>query len=88
MASSSVISEYNTANFPIMVCRHGNWNIWRNAKGSCAAIPSEAGERAGCKPSQFGDMAYVRQVLSQEMMAFEDEQAIAYALSLATAIPA
>jgi hypothetical protein len=71
-----------------MVCRHGNWNIWRNAQGSCAAIPSESGERAGCRPSQFGDMSYVRQVLAREVLAYQDEQAMVFAVSLAAAVPA
>lgn len=88
MSTVNQRSDYSTENFPVMVCRHGHWNIWRNANGSCAAIPSEAGERAGCRASQFGDMTYVRQVLAREILDYQDEQAMAFAVSLATAVPA
>lgn len=78
--------DYNRTNYPTMVCRHGHWDIMRNDSGHCAAIPNESGEKSGCRASQFGDMTYVRQVLAREMLEFEDEQALTYALALATQV--
>lgn len=60
-------SEYNVANYPTFVCHHGHWDIYANANGYCAAIPSESGKAAGCSASQFGDMDYVRVTLSAEL---------------------
>lgn len=51
---------YNTRNFPIFVCHHGNWDIYRNDKDYCAAIPIDG---SGCQASHFGDMHYLRVVL-------------------------
>ena len=58
---------YNKDNFPHFVCRHGNWDIYRNGRGACAAIPSTIGEERGCNATQFGDMQYVRVTLSKEL---------------------
>jgi hypothetical protein len=58
---------YNTDNFPHLVCRHGNWDIYRNGRNACAAIPSAVGEVLGCNATQFGDMQYVRIALSREL---------------------
>jgi len=60
-------TAYNRVNFPNFVCNHGNWDIYASATGHCAAIPSEAGEKAGCRASHFGDMAYTRLVLREEI---------------------
>ena len=49
---------YNTTNFPILVAHHGNWDIYRNDKGWCAAIPVVE----GCRASHFGDMNYLKHV--------------------------
>lgn len=49
---------YNTTNFPILVAHHGNWDIYRNAAGHCAAIPVVE----GCRASHFGDMNYLKHV--------------------------
>lgn len=54
---------YNRTNFPRFVCRNGNWDIYANAAGYCAAIPTEAAAADGCKASHFGDAAYVRVTL-------------------------
>ena len=56
-------SVYNRENFPTFVVNHGNWDIHSNAAGKCAAIPTPEAEAIGCKPSHFGDMAYVRQTI-------------------------
>ena len=53
---------YNTDNFPTLVAHHGNWSIYRNDKGDCAAIPTEESAGGGCKASHFGDMAYLKHV--------------------------
>jgi hypothetical protein len=62
---------YNTDNFPTFICNHGNWDIYTNARGKCAAIPSEDGAAMGCKASQFGDRVYVKQTLPAEYAAWE-----------------
>ena len=56
---------YNHANFPHYVCDHGNWEIYRNDKGHCAAIAKPSKE--GCRSSHFGDMNYVRVTLHDEL---------------------
>ncbi len=53
---------YNTDLFPVLVAHHGNWDIYRNANGYCAAIPTEHGAAIGCRASHFGDMAHLRTV--------------------------
>ena len=54
---------YNTTNFPILVAHHGNWDIYRNEKGQCAAIPIPDKDHAGgCHPSHFGDMDYLKHI--------------------------
>ncbi|MFI0609894.1 MAG: hypothetical protein ACH37Z_18620 [Anaerolineae bacterium] len=57
---------YNTTSFPILVAHHGSWDIYRNDKGYCAAIPTEYGAGIGCRASHFGDMAYLRSVPNLE----------------------
>lgn len=52
--------HYNTDNFPFFVCNHGNWDIYRNAKGYCAAIPTKKAARIGCRASHFGDLRYTQ----------------------------
>ena len=54
---------WNRENYPTFVCHHGNWDIYRNAAGHCAAIPTEEAAAAGCRASYFGDLAYVRVTL-------------------------
>lgn len=54
-------SYYNTERFPILVAHHGNWDIYRNAAGYCAAIPVE-NKVGGCRASHFGDLAHLRSV--------------------------
>jgi hypothetical protein len=56
--------HYNTDDFPEFVVNHGNWDIYANASGYCAAIPTAAAAANGCKATHFGDMAYVRVTLS------------------------
>ncbi len=55
--------HYNRDNYPIFVCHHGNWDIYRNAAGKCASIPTKEAEANGCKASHFGDLDYVRATL-------------------------
>jgi hypothetical protein len=50
---------YNVDNFPVFVCHHGNWDIYKNANGYCAAIPTPEALANGCHATHFGDMAYV-----------------------------
>lgn len=54
---------YNTQNFPQFVGHHGNWDIYANANGHCAAIPTTAALADGCQASYFGDRNYVRATL-------------------------
>lgn len=51
---------YNHDNFPRFVCNHGNWDIYANDKGHCAAIPTDKAAADGCLASHFGDAGYVR----------------------------
>ncbi len=67
--AAKIHPDYNKALFPHFVCAHGNWDIYANANGYCAAIPSAQGEVAGCGASHFGDMAYVRLTLPKELAA-------------------
>ena len=55
---------YNTDNFPTLVAHHGNWEIYRNEKGYCAAIPTKEMEARGCLASHFGDLLYLKHVPS------------------------
>lgn len=50
--------HYNRDNFPVFVCRHGNWDIYRNVEGYCAAIPALLAPR-GCNATHFGDALHV-----------------------------
>lgn len=50
---------YNRASFPRFVVNHGKWDIYANADGHCAAIPTPAGLADGCGVSNFGDARYV-----------------------------
>lgn len=54
--------HYNKTNFPFFVVTHGNWDIFRNEQGKCAAIPTAEGIAAGCQASHFGDMRYVEKI--------------------------
>lgn len=69
--------DYNREKFPVLVCHHGNWDIFRNEAGSCAAIPTETAEKNGCRASHFGGMSYVRQVLARELLEFAAKMAMA-----------
>lgn len=56
-------TDYNTTNYPVFVCNHGNWDIYRNDGGYCAAIPTIAAAAIGCKATHFGDRRYVAATL-------------------------
>ena len=62
-------SYYNTDNFPIFVANCGNWDIYANAKGHCASIPTPSAAAEGCLPSHFGDAGYVKVTLGHNVMA-------------------
>lgn len=53
---------YNTIHYPTLIAHHGNWDIYTNAKGFCAAIPTPEAKALGCKSSHFGDMTYLKHV--------------------------
>lgn len=59
--------HYNRDNFPIFVCNHGKWDIYRNEKGYCAAIPTMQAAIDGYKASHFGDANYVRVTLGVDV---------------------
>jgi hypothetical protein len=50
---------YNRAAFPHFVVNHGNWDIYANDAGHCAAIPTADAAADGCGASNFGDARYV-----------------------------
>ena len=52
--------HYNRDRFPHFVCSHGNWDIYADDSGYCAAIPTAKAADAGCLASHFGDVGYVR----------------------------
>lgn len=56
-------SHYNTDNYPHFVMHHGNWDIYTNEQGACAAIAVNP----QCQSTQFGDLAYVRKTLCHEI---------------------
>jgi hypothetical protein len=60
-------STYNTDNYPRFVINHGNWDIYANETGHCAAIPTKDGEANGCAATHFGDAGYVRTVLFDKL---------------------
>ena len=63
---------YNKAAFPHFVVNHGNWDIYSDERGYCAAIPTDEAAAKGCKASHFGDMNYVRVTLAKELAAQKD----------------
>jgi hypothetical protein len=65
---------YNTENFPNFICHHANWDIYTNARGWCAAIPTKDAAAIGCRASHFGDRAYVKITLPAEYAAWEQLQ--------------
>jgi hypothetical protein len=65
---------YNTANYPTLICNHGNWDIYTNSRGQCAAIPTKQAASIGCRATQFGDRAYVKVTLPVEYAAWEEMQ--------------
>lgn len=54
---------YNTTCYPRFVCHHGNWDIYADASGCCAFIPTPQAALDGCKAGYFGDADYVRVTL-------------------------
>lgn len=61
--------DYNRDNFPIFVCNHGNWDIYADAAGYCAAIPTHRAAADGCRASHFGDHNYVKVTLGVDVNA-------------------
>ena len=88
--ASTAHTHYNRINYPQFVCHHGNWDIWANENGRCAAIPSASGAAVGCNATMFGDMQYVRVTLAKELAEAAAEAAAVkvYAVALATDVPA
>ena len=56
---------YHVFNFPKFVAKHGNWDIYCNHKGECAAIAKVQ----GCKSTHFGDLRFVERALNIEIPA-------------------
>lgn len=56
---------YHVFNFPKFVAKHGNWDIYCNHKGECAAIAKVP----GCKSTHFGDLRFVERALNIEIPA-------------------
>lgn len=54
---------YNKTAYPVFVCNHGNWDIYRNDRGYCVAIPTDQAARQGCRASHFGDRGYTQATL-------------------------
>lgn len=55
---------YNVSNFPRKVWSRpdANWDIYANAKGTCAAIAT----KPGAKCSGFGDLAHVARIKRED----------------------
>lgn len=58
---------YNKTNYPIFVANNGNWDIYRNRSGYCAAIPTDRGAAMGCIATHFGDAKYASMMLKMEI---------------------
>ena len=54
---------YNKQNFPNFVCQNGNWDIYCNQQGECAALS----KAEGCRSTHFGDLLFVRGALHVEI---------------------
>ena len=54
---------YNKQNFPIFVCRYGNWDIYCNQQGECAALAKVE----GCRSTHFVDLIFLRNALHIEI---------------------
>jgi hypothetical protein len=63
------MNEYSKERFPFFVCNNGNWDIYSDAKGNCASIPTEEAKKNGCKASHFGDAGYVKATLGVDVKA-------------------
>lgn len=57
---------YNRTNYPHFVCHNGNWDIYANDLGFCAAIPTEKKSNDGCIATHFGDRHYASATLGNE----------------------
>ena len=57
---------YNRDQFPHFIANHGNWNLYANDSGYCAAIPTPEAAANGCNATHFGDLAYVNATLQRE----------------------
>jgi hypothetical protein len=55
--------HYTVENYPVFVCNHGNWDIYANSRGWCAAIPTPQARANGCIATHFGDAQYVKSTL-------------------------
>ena len=55
--------EYSVRLYPFFIVNHGNWDIYANKTGYCAAIPTEKARAIGCLASHFGTAEYVRKTL-------------------------
>lgn len=58
---------YNQANFPRLVWSRPerNWDIYADAKGNCAAIPTKPGALA----THFGDLRHVSRIKREDAAA-------------------
>jgi len=57
-------SRYTIENYPRFIANHGNWDIYANDNGHCAAIPTKNAAADGCRPSYFGNLNYVKVTLA------------------------
>lgn len=57
-------AHWTVANFPRLVWHRpdANWDIYANANGSCAAIPTKEGAQA----SWFGNLAHVARIKRED----------------------
>lgn len=58
---------YNATNFPRLVWSRPdrNWDIYADARGNCAAIPTKPGAQA----THFGDLRHVARIKREEAAA-------------------
>ena len=62
-------SYYTRENFPYFIAHSGNWDIYANASGYCASIPTSEAALNGCLATHFGDAEYIRVTLGLDVRA-------------------
>ena len=56
---------YTKKMYPLFVANHGNWDIYCDLDGRCAAIPTAAAKAGGCRASHYGDLNHVSMTMGK-----------------------